>query len=87
MEVTASNGCILCSHLLHALGIPATVAARQLTPAIDGTTTSNIVYDVEIFLSDGHPPCIAVRVDPDNLLLGWNAGNGIKTLIQVVELS
>jgi hypothetical protein len=83
VEVTASNGCILCFRLLHALSIPARAALRQLTSVIDGTSPSDIVYEEVIFLSKGHPPSIGLRVDPDNLLLGWNSGNEIKSLIQL----
>lgn len=83
VEVTASNGCILCLHLLHALSIPARTALLQLTSANDGASPSDIVYEEEIFLSEGNPPSIALHVDPDNLLLGWNSGNEIKSLIQL----
>lgn len=83
VEVTASNGCILCLHLLHALGISARTALLQLTSANNGASPSDIVYEEEIFLSEGNPPSIALRVDPDNLLLGWNSGNEIKSLIQL----
>jgi hypothetical protein len=82
VEVTASNGCILCLHLLHALGIPARVALCQLTSAIDGTSP-DIVYEEAIFLSEGNPPSIGLHVDPDNLYLGWNSGNEVKSVIQL----
>ncbi|KFY29082.1 hypothetical protein V493_02567 [Pseudogymnoascus sp. VKM F-4281 (FW-2241)] len=82
VEGTASNGCMLCFHLLHALSIPAKAALRQLTSAIDGTP-SDIVYEEEIYVREGSPPSIALRVDPDNLVLGWNSGNEIKSLIQL----
>jgi hypothetical protein len=64
------------------LGIPARAALRQLTSAIDGTSP-DIVFEEEIFLSEGNPPSIGLHVDPDNLLLGWNSGNEIKSLIQL----
>jgi hypothetical protein len=82
VEVTASNGCTLCLHLLHALGNPAKAALHKLTSAIEGTSLPDIVYEQEVFLSEGHPPSIALHVDPDNSL-GWNSGNELKCLLQL----
>lgn len=67
VEATASDGCILCLHLFHALGVPAKAALRQLTSVSGKDSNPDIVYEYELFLSKGNPN-IALRIDPDNLL-------------------
>ncbi|KAL3423491.1 heterokaryon incompatibility protein [Phlyctema vagabunda] len=84
VEVTAARGCRLCLNLLHALSIPARAALHRPTGAVDGTVpTADVEYEEEIYLGDSHAPSIALRVDPDNARLGRNAGDEIKTLMQL----
>ncbi|KAF4465900.1 heterokaryon incompatibility [Fusarium albosuccineum] len=79
LEATASAGCLLCLHLLHSLSIPqrATLDRMSDTPSID------IEYEERIFLSEGHIPSISLDVFPGTSVPELEAGNEIKTLLQL----
>ncbi|EPE26537.1 heterokaryon incompatibility protein [Glarea lozoyensis ATCC 20868] len=84
VEITASNGCLLCLHILHALGIPARNALHQLTSVNDEASPHDIVYEMDIFIGDERdPPSIGLYVDPDNLDLGWNPGSEIRCSLKL----
>ncbi|KAH7129868.1 heterokaryon incompatibility protein-domain-containing protein [Dactylonectria estremocensis] len=84
LEATASDGCLLCLHLLHSLSIPARAALRQLTGTTEGETSSpDVDYEESIFINEGHPPCISLHVNSDRPIPELESGNEIKTLIQL----
>lgn len=88
VETSAANGCLLCLHLLHDLGIPAQAALLELKQtAKGGTETPVILYEESIFQDEGAPPCFQMHVKTDRPFPGSEQGNEIKCLIQLFPTS
>jgi hypothetical protein len=84
LEATASDGCLLCLHLLHALSLRERATLRRLTDETkDGASVPDIEYTEMIFLREGHPPGISLDVNPNWSIPELESGDEIGTLLQL----
>lgn len=78
---SAANGCLVCLHLLHYLGVPARAALTELMGTAD--KAHSIECGWSVFQNEGSPPCTAMDVEGHTRLRGKQNGDEISCLLQL----